>query len=183
MFSYRSLPADHPHLREKRSANAMEPLFTLNPGDSQTMRDERDRVDSLLRQLLPCAHISEVGSSAVDGVLGKQDIDFAVLVAEELFVETRAILDGAFERNQQQYSSDDYQGYTASSTWDVAIQLTVRGGPHDDFHAFLDALKASPALRDSYNALKRRWNGKPMQAYRDAKAQFIEAALQERGHP
>lgn len=60
------------------------------------------------------------------------------------------------------------------------MQLTVRDGPYDQFIAFLDALCESPALVERYNALKRAWDGRPMDEYRRAKSELIAEVLRER---
>lgn len=135
-----------------------------------------------LRALLPDAEVYEVGSTALPEMPGKQDLDVLVRVPETAFEATRARLDARFPRNPDQYSSSIYQGYCVPSHLDVAIQLTVAGGPHDGFLRFLDALRADPARAAAYAALKRVMDGQPMDAYRAAKAAFIEATL-SRGAP
>ena len=139
---------------------------------------ERDRALARLREVLPeGAEALEVGSTAVDGVIGKGDIDLLVRVPADRFEEARAAVDALWARNPEQLSTEIYQGYSVPSELDVAVQLTVAGGPYDDFLAFLDRLRADPALVEGYNALKRAHDGAPMDVYRAAKRTFIEAAL------
>ena len=45
------------------------------------------------------------------------------------------------------------------------------------FHAFVEALCASPELVCRYNDLKLRHEGLPMSRYREAKAAFVSAVL------
>jgi GrpB-like predicted nucleotidyltransferase (UPF0157 family) len=113
-------------------------------------------------------------------VIGKGDVDLLVRVPRERFDEARAIVDGLHERNPDQLSNESHQGYLVRDDLDVAVQLTVRDGPYDSFLAFLDALRASPELVERYNALKREHDGRPMDEYRRAKSQLIEAALRAR---
>jgi GrpB-like predicted nucleotidyltransferase (UPF0157 family) len=94
------------------------------------------------------------------------------------FAATRALLDGAFRRNAEQLSTDRYQGYLVESPLDAALQLTVTGGEHDTFLAFLDVLRANRDVLAAYNALKASWDGKPMADYRVAKGRFIEEVLE-----
>ena len=75
-------------------------------------------------------------------------------------------------------SSEIYQGYRVESDMDVAIQLTIEGGPHDTFLEFLERLRSDANLRKRYNDLKRKFDGKPMDDYRTAKRQFIESAIE-----
>lgn len=154
--------------------------FFLRDIPRQTLDAEAEPVLAALRAALPAwARVAEVGSTAVPGVIGKGDIDLLVLVPPEHFEAARAAIDALYPRNPRQLSNATYQGYTVHSPLDVAIQLTVAGGAHDFFDAFLDRLRGSPALVEAYNALKRRFDGEPMDDYRAAKAAFIEAALRE----
>ena len=121
----------------------------------------------------------EVGSTAVAGAVGKQDIDFAVRVPAAFFVKTRRCLDAYLERNPDQLSNSEYQGYHVGSNFDVAVQLIVSGGQYDHFERFLQALNSNSDLVKVYNSLKRKWNGKPMDDYPRAKRAFIEVVLAE----
>jgi len=151
--------------------------FHVQPADPR-LDAERARSLALVSEVAgPEAEVLEVGSTAVEGVIGKGDIDLLVRAPAEHFDTVRARLDAAFPRNPDQLSNDVYQGYTVDSPLDVAIQCTVTGGPFDDFEPFLVALRADPALVAAYNALKRRWDGQPMEAYRSAKRAFIEGVL------
>lgn len=156
----------------------MNERFVLREVLPAVLEREREAALTTLRDALPhWAEIREVGSTAVDGVIGKGDIDVLVRVPRERFDEARACLDAALPRNENQLSNAIYQGYRVPSPHDVAVQLTVAGGPYDDFDRFLDALRADPVLVERYNALKRAHDGGPMDVYRAAKGEFIEAAL------
>ena len=120
-----------------------------------------------------------MGSTAVPSAIGKEDIDILVRVPHARFDTTRAALDGVFKRDEQQLSSEVYQGYKISTEPDIAIQLTVEGGEHDRFHQFLQALRSDPNLLAEYNGLKQMWDGKPMDDYRRAKDEFIENVLKK----
>lgn len=155
----------------------MEDVFRVNNLPSKLLQQERERALTLLTQLVSKMFVFEVGSTAVDGILGKQDLDFLVRVPKEHFASTPLLLDENFARNPQQFSSEIYQGYIVDSELDVAIQLTIEGGPQDTFLDFLNLLRSNPELRDQYNQLKKIYDGKPMDIYRDAKRAFIEDAL------
>lgn len=131
----------------------------------------------LLAKIVPTESVFEVGSTAVAGIIGKQDLDFLVRVPPEKFQATRAALDQAFTRNPEQLSNAIYQGYIVESNMDVAIQLTIEDGPFDNFLAFLDRLRESAELRQEYNELKRQFDGALMADYREAKQVFIERVL------
>ncbi len=157
--------------------------FEIRAIEPSLLAGARDALLARLRAVLPAwAEAIEVGSTAVAGVIGKGDIDVLVRVPTDRFAEARALLDRTLERNPNQLSNAIYQGYLVDSELDaaeldIAVQLTVAGGPYDDFEAFLALLRADPALREAYNDLKRRHDGGSMEAYRADKRAFIEAAL------
>ena len=162
----------------------MNDVFRITDIDPMIIEAERTRALKLIASIIPSQRIHEVGSTAVQGVVGKQDLDFLVLVPKTDFAESRTALDNIFKRSPEQLSNDVYQGYTISSDLDVAIQLTVEGGPNDTFLAFIDLLRASEVLRNQYNQLKTAFDGQPMNEYRQAKQEFIENALAGRnGNP
>lgn len=152
-------------------------IFRLNHISLESLEAERNQALSQIRAVVPEHSLYEVGSTAVHGVIGKQDLDFLVRVPEAEFKATRTALDKAFTRNPEQLSNEVYQGYLVNSAMDVAIQLTTEGGQYDDFLTFLAMLQASADLRQRYNELKMEFDGQPMSEYRDAKNQFIEHAL------
>jgi GrpB-like predicted nucleotidyltransferase (UPF0157 family) len=152
-------------------------IFRIRESQDELLESERARVLDLLRSALPAAQNAEVGSTAVPGAIGKQDVDIAVLVDANQFTETCTILDRLLIHNEQQLTSDCYRGYHASDICDVSVQVTVRGGPYDTFHDFVKALRNDFELLQAYNQLKRAWDGKPMDEYRLAKADFIAKAL------
>jgi GrpB-like predicted nucleotidyltransferase (UPF0157 family) len=83
----------------------MSDVFRLRPPPPELPR-ERERVTAAVRAVAPHAEILEVGSTAIEGVVGKQDLDLLVRVALEDFERTRALLDGAFERPARQPGED-----------------------------------------------------------------------------
>jgi hypothetical protein len=98
-------------------------------------------------------------------------------VAAEEFERTRINLDQAFTRDAGQLSSDEYQGYLLPSEMKASLQLFVAGGDYDSFDRFVELLRNDPDLREAYNSLKCRWDGKSMDLYRKAKNEFIERAV------
>tara|TARA_Y100001933_G_scaffold259897_1_gene310845 strand:+ start:121 stop:612 length:492 start_codon:yes stop_codon:yes gene_type:complete len=151
--------------------------FLLREIDPTTIDKERRRVLAELRSVFASELVHEIGSTAIPGIIGKQDLDFLVLVPPGEFDRARSELDQRYRRNPKQMSNEAYQGYKVESALDVAIQLTIKGGRYDTFLDFLDQLRESPILRAGYNRLKRSFNGRPMEDYRNAKREFIERAL------
>lgn len=157
----------------------MSELFQIANLDPEVLDAERRRVLAALSSCLASEQVHEVGSTAIPGVVGKQDLDFLVRVPASDFISTRATLDQQFTRDPDQLANSVYQGYKVESELDVAIQLTVEGGPHDTFLSFVDRLRDSALLRVEYNKLKLSFNGRPMAEYRAAKQAFIERVLSE----
>ena len=151
--------------------------FRVRQFDENLLRQEVDRVLGLIRKVVPSASVMEVGSTAIEGVVGKQDLDFVVRVPSNRFDQARRIMDLAFSRNSQQISNGEYQGYVVPSPLDVAIQLIVEDGQYDTFEKFLLTVSADPALKRAYNDLKVAWDGRPMKEYRVAKRCFIDSVL------
>ena len=59
------------------------------------------------------------------------------------------------------------------------VQLVVRGGREDFFVRWKQGPPSSIAAGVSvYNELKRRWDGRPHDSYRNAKSVFIEGQLE-----
>ena len=160
----------------------MDDTFRIAQPDPAQLCAECARAIAQVRAALGSldADVLEVGSTAIPGVIGKGDLDLLVRVDRDEFVRARAALDGALARNTNQLSNEVYQGYLVESPLDAAVQLTIRGGPYDNFLAFLDALRADAELREEYNALKRRFDGQSMSDYREAKSAFIARVLAAR---
>ena len=155
----------------------MSDLFWLRDQPPAFLAEAGRKTIEAIQKLIPDAEVYEVGSTAVPGAIGKQDIDVLVSVPSHLFQSAQAILDAAYARDLQQFSSADYQGYCVSVDPDIKVQFTVMGSRYDRFLPFLEALRSDPKLLKRYNRLKLRWNGRPMIEYRKAKARFIEAVL------
>lgn len=84
--------------------------FRIKTIDPQALDAERNRVLALLTACVPPEYVHEVGSTAVPGLVGKQDLDFVVLVPARDFPSIRTVLDQWFARNPEQLSDDVYQG-------------------------------------------------------------------------
>jgi GrpB-like predicted nucleotidyltransferase (UPF0157 family) len=172
---------DHIHRGELHvsSGTMASDTFHIVRHDPLRLQDERARLFDMVRNATVIGTLLEVGSTAVEGVIGKEDIDFALIVPAQQFNAARADLDRHFDRDLLQFSSDDYQGYRLTSAFDAAIQLTISGSQFDTFETFLARLRQNASLRQAYNDLKAEWHGRSMDDYRAAKHDFIEAALKQ----
>lgn len=139
------------------------------------------RVRRRLRPGLPAlADIWHVGATAVPDCLTKGDLDLVVRVDASDFAGAETYLAGLFRRNDASVHTREFAAFTDEACVPpLGIQLTVRGGPFDVFHQFAAILRANPSLVARYNALKTRFDGRPMDAYRIAKVAFIEEVLKD----
>lgn len=136
----------------------------------------------LKRDLPPGVDIRHIGATAVPGCLTKGDLDVLVRVPPEGFAATESALARLYERNLGSLRTETFAAFEdAAETPHLGIQLVAAGGPQDFFHHFIEALRASPELLADYNALKRRYDGSSMDAYRSAKDRFIARVLAEQG--
>ncbi len=132
-----------------------------------------------LREILPAtAEVLHVGATAVPGCLTKGDLDIVVRVEREDFATAEAALAARFARNPGSIRTDEFAAFEdKAATPHLGIHLTVKGAALDVFHRFAAALRADPALVKRYNALKRAYDGQPMDRYRAAKDAFVADVL------
>jgi GrpB-like predicted nucleotidyltransferase (UPF0157 family) len=134
-----------------------------------------------LSSLLPYADIQHVGSTAIPGARTKGDLDIQVRVPPERFAEAEAVLAGAYARNEKSDRTGDFASFQDETLpVPLGIQLTAMGRSRDFFSEARDRLRAAPALVAEYDALKARWEGGDMEAYREEKSAFFEKLLGSR---
>ena len=157
--------------------------FAIRPGDLESLRAAAERLyvetAAKLRGLLPCAaEIRHIGATAIEGCLTKGDLDVVVRVQPKDFLKADEALAGQFCRNPGSARSPYFSAFEDSTTSPhLGVQLTAIGGPQDFFHLFAEALQENVALVAAYNALKRKFDGRPMDEYRSAKDAFIAKVL------
>ncbi|WP_027173652.1 GrpB family protein [Methylobacterium sp. 10] len=134
--------------------------------------------DQIAPRMPASADIRHVGATAVPGCATKGDLDVVVRVAACDFDAAEAEPAALFPRNSGSIRTVDFAAFAdETQSPSLGIQLTVREGRFDVFHGLVDALRADPELVTRYNTLKARFDGQPMDAYRAAKARFIETIL------
>jgi GrpB-like predicted nucleotidyltransferase (UPF0157 family) len=148
----------------------------------ETARHSFDEHRRAIEALLPWARIEHVGSTGVPGSVTKGDLDICVLVEPAGFAEADARMASRYTRNLASIHTDEFAAFTVErGAIDVGIQLVATGSMWDTFVRWRDLLRRDPALRRAYDALKRGYEGRPMDEYRAAKAAFIEESLSH--HP
>lgn len=138
------------------------------------------KVQSELQALCPTADIQHVGSTSIPGSLTKGDLDIQVRVNRSEYQAVKEKLSRLYTVNVGGFASDDavsFENYSVQPS--LGIHVTVIGGSADIQWKFRDLLATSRALREQYDALKRRFEGGAMERYRDAKSDFISRALHD----
>lgn len=139
--------------------------------------DMTSRLHCLLGDSTEIVH---VGATSIPGCLTKGDVDLVVRVGARDFPAARNTLDENFDKNSGSVRDDRFASYVADEkAFPLGIQLVVKGSRNDLFVAFRDRLLSDEKLRDSYNALKRRYADSGVDRYREAKADFIRNVLSE----
>jgi GrpB-like predicted nucleotidyltransferase (UPF0157 family) len=139
-----------------------------------------ERLKRELIEVVPGADVQHVGSTAIAGSLTKGDLDVQVRVTAAEYGEAKETLSRRFEVNEGGFSAPDAISFEDTSEEPSAgIHLTVVGGSADAQWRFRDLLIASESLRREYDELKRRFEGKSMAAYREAKDDFVRRVLDE----
>ncbi len=165
---------------------AVEPDFSLHPSPviaRAAAESLFDRIVPLLRRVLPpAADIRHVGSTAIPGCLTKGDLDIVVRVHATDFRVADAALTAQFARNTGSMQTSTFSSFEDDTTSPhLGIQLTAIHGANDFFHLFVERLRNDPNLLSHYNALKTRFDGRPMIEYRAAKDAFIAEVLRSDG--
>ena len=161
-------------------------IFTLQPNEHEARTAAEalfQRVRAQLAAHVPAGtEILHIGATAIPGCLTKGDLDIAVRVDDKNFADVEAMLAGRYLQNSGSIRTDDFSAFEDDSTIPhLGIQLVKKGGEYDFFHTFTAALRADPKLVRRYNALKAAHDGKPMDAYRAAKAAFVRKVLEVHG--
>ncbi|HEY1074498.1 MAG TPA: GrpB family protein [Patescibacteria group bacterium] len=120
--------------------------------------------------------IQHVGATSVIGLISKGDLDIQIRVSRDDFEPTKEVLSKEYEPAQEENwtktfaSFKDDSGETA-----VGLQLTIINSEEDSyFYKLRDILNEDVSARESFNQLKREYDGKSMDDYRKAKSKFIE---------
>lgn len=129
-----------------------------------------------IAQLLPDADIQHVGSTSIPNSITKGDLDLVVRVSKEDFRNTIDQLKSLYDINQPENWSDTFASFKDDKNLDIdfGAQLVIKGSKSDDFVELRDILIRNPQLVDEFNAIKTKYDGKSMDEYRKAKADFFQ---------
>ena len=138
-----------------------------------------ERIAGRLRTVLPSARIEHVGSSAVEGLVSKGDVDLFVGVDPRKFEEAFESLSGlGFHPKEGSLRTSELCNFVVTGYGaEVGIQLVANGSRFEFFIEFRDLLRRDPVLRERYNQVKVEAASSGVESYRAKKAAFIEEVL------
>jgi GrpB-like predicted nucleotidyltransferase (UPF0157 family) len=134
---------------------------------------------ALITKLLPEADIQHVGSSAIPNSITKGDLDIQVRVEAAIFPKAVQELSRLYGQNKGSTKADTFRSFKDdSSVPPLGVQLTVINSEFDFFWKFRDVLLMNDKYRQEYDELKRKYEGKDMELYREEKNQFFEILME-----
>jgi GrpB-like predicted nucleotidyltransferase (UPF0157 family) len=131
--------------------------------------------------VLPSARIEHIGSSSIEGLISKGDLDIFVGVERETFVHAISVLQALrFTIKENTLRTDSLCPFESYDfPMDVGIQLVVNGSQFENFLHFRELMNGNENLRERYNKLKVDSIGLEPQEYREIKSQFIESLFSQ----
>ena len=134
---------------------------------------------NLIKERLPEADVQHVGSTAVPNCLTKGDLDIQVRVTTEQFQMAVQTLSALYELNEGSVKTDSFRAFKDDSTVPpLGVQLNVINSEFDFFWKFRDVLLINDKYRKEYDDLKRNYEGKEMDEYREAKNEFFQRIIE-----
>jgi GrpB-like predicted nucleotidyltransferase (UPF0157 family) len=132
-----------------------------------------------IRVAIPDAQIEHIGSSAVDGLISKGDLDIFVGVFPQVFETSVQTLESlGFRVKEGSLRTESLCPFEAFGySIDVGIQLVALNSEFEFFLVFRDCLKSDLTLRQEYNKLKLESKALSPDEYRQRKSEFIELFL------
>lgn len=132
-----------------------------------------------IKKLLPEADVQHVGSTAIPNCITKGDLDIQVRVVLEQFPKAVQELSSLYEVNDGSVKTDTFRAFKNDSTIPpLGVQLTVIDSEFDFFWKFRDVLLLNNKFRKEYDEVKRKYEGKEMDEYREAKNAFFQRLME-----
>lgn len=133
---------------------------------------------SIIGMMLPEADIQHVGSSAIPNSITKGDLDIQVRVEAGHFPLAVHKLLKLYEPNEGSTKTEAFRAFKDDTLVPpIGVQLTVINSEFDFFWKLRDVLLMNDTYRQEYDELKKRFEGKDMELYREAKSQFFEKLM------
>lgn len=155
----------------KKEFVSFKPASTFKVLAEKVFEDQKKSISDRL----PLAEVHHIGSTAILNSLTKGDLDVNVRVKETDFDTAMETLKQMYDINQPDNWTNTFASFKDEKHvgMDFGVQVTVIGGPEDDFVQKRDILLGRPDLVEALNVLKMKWEGKSMDEYRKAKGEFF----------
>lgn len=132
-----------------------------------------------MEKVLPEADIQHVGSSAIPNSFTKGNLDIQVHVNAEQFSKAVELLSNLYERNDESVKTATFRAFKDDTiNPPLGVQLTVIDSEFDFFWKFRVVLLENNKHRDAYDKLKKEYEDKSMDAYREAKDIFFQRLME-----
>jgi GrpB-like predicted nucleotidyltransferase (UPF0157 family) len=132
----------------------------------------------IIKERIPEADVQHVGSTAVPNSLTKGDLDIQVRVTPDQFPKAAQLLTALYQLNEGSGKTECFRAFKDDSTDPpLGVQLTIIDSEYDFFWKFRDILLMNDAYRKEYDELKRKFEGKEMDDYREAKNEFFQKLM------
>ena len=141
-----------------------------------------DQLRPMIRQALPAAKVEHIGSSSIEGVVSKGDLDIFVGVEPEGFEDAVVAIESlGFRIKTESFRSESLCPFESDAyPLPVGLQLVANRSEFEFFLTFRNRMNTNGNLRSEYNRLKRQASGLSDDEYRRVKSQFIESVLNRR---
>lgn len=135
--------------------------------------------EKIIKGQLPEADIQHIGSTSIRNSLTKGDVDIQVRVLPEHFPKAVQVLSKLYLLNEGSIKNDFFRAFKDDSTDPpLGVQLTVIDSEFDFFWKFRDILLINEKYQKEYDNLKRNYEGKEMDKYREAKNEFFQKIIE-----
>jgi GrpB-like predicted nucleotidyltransferase (UPF0157 family) len=96
-----------------------------------------------------------------------------------VFLKINEALSTVYDNNDGSIKTNEFKAFKDDTVIPhLGIQLTVVGSEFDFFWKFRDVLLQNDQYRIEYDNLKRKFEGKAMEEYREAKNDFFSRLMQ-----
>lgn len=139
---------------------------------NKVFRQQRARI----LELISNADVQHIGSTVIPASRTKGDLDINIRVRKEDFKPSIEKLKKLYDVNQPENWTESFASFKDEKNLGInfGAQLTVIGSGSDDFIKLRDILINNPILVGEFNKLKADFEGKDMEEYRKAKADFFQ---------
>lgn len=151
-------------------------VFSPEPLVRDVIELRRRAAFAELGALLPDAELEHVGSTAVPGGWTSGVVDVLVRVDRKAFAAAQGVLAKRYAALANGKAKDGLAVFV-DAEGGTRIYLAVAGSAEDDLVEKRELMRGHPLLRERYDAVRRRHNGRDEAQYQTAKDRFWAVLL------